>query len=103
MEKSILESPLGLNPLRDGQEIVVKVPSPTRETKLQMCKVARAQTEQARVRLRKARQKALQSVKKRMDDKDERKVVEKDLEKMFDEALRRLEKMSSAKEGEILS
>ena len=51
VEKAILDSPLGLNPVGEGQEIVVRVPAPTEESREQMRKIVRAQAEQAKVRL----------------------------------------------------
>ncbi|QDZ18153.1 ribosome recycling factor [Chloropicon primus] len=101
VEKAILDSPLGLNPVGEGQEIVVRVPAPTEESREQMRKIVRAQAEQAKVRLRKARQKAMQQVKKQMADKDERKAAEKDVEKFFDDALSTVQEMCSLKEKEV--
>lgn len=103
VEKAILDSPLGLNPISDGQEIVVRVPTPTDESRQQMCKIVRSQAEKAKVRLRKARQKAMQRVKALVSDKDERKGLEKEVEKFFDDAVSAVQDQCAAKENEVMS
>ena len=94
---------MGLNPIGEGQEIIVRVPSPTEESRAELAKVVRSHTEQAKVRLRKQRQKAMQAVKRVVADKDDRKGVEKDLEKLFEEALATVQDMCALKEKEIAS
>ena len=43
VEKAILQSPLELSPFVEGEEIIVRVPTPTEESKQQLCKIARSQ------------------------------------------------------------
>ena len=102
VERAILESPLGLNPISEGQEIVVRVPPPTEESRQQMCKIIRSLAEQAKVRMRKARQRAMQVTKKQISDKDERKATEKELENFFDEALGTVQEMATLKEKDVM-
>jgi ribosome recycling factor len=102
VEKAILQSPLELNPFVEGEEIIVRVPTPTEESKQQLCKIARSQAENTKVRLRKLRQRAMQQA-KQVSDKDERKTIEKQLDKFFEEALNQTQDLCANKEQEIMS
>ena len=102
VEKAILQSPLGLNPVCEGEEIIVRIPTPTAESRQQMCKIVRSQTENRKVQLRKSRQRAMQQAKK-VSDKDERRNVEKKVDKFFEDALGKAQDLCSLKEEDIMS
>jgi len=102
VEKAILQSPLGLNPSSEGEEILVKIPTPTEESRQEMCKIVRSHSEGRKVQLRKLRQKAMQEL-KQVDDKDERKTLEKQVDKFFDDAVAKVQDLCTAKERDVMA
>ncbi|KAJ9562483.1 LOW QUALITY PROTEIN: hypothetical protein OSB04_007643 [Centaurea solstitialis] len=90
LEKAIVSSPLGLNPKPDGERLIAAIPPMTKEhmqarsSTLQfayheglcfllqaVCKVVAKSSEDAKQRIRRARQKALDTIKKSVPKKSE--------------------------------
>ncbi|KAL6497596.1 hypothetical protein OROHE_027225 [Orobanche hederae] len=120
LEKAIISSPLGLNPKPDNQRLIVPIPPLTKEHIQAVCKVVSKSSEDVKQSIRRARQKALESIKKaapKKKDKDKDK-KEKDkagptiseddakrLEKEIDDSTKKFiktaEDMCKSKEKEI--
>lgn len=70
VEKAIIESGLGLNPASDGTLVRVPIPPLTEERRLELAKVARKYSEDARISVRNIRRNAMDDLKKMEKDGD---------------------------------
>lgn len=90
IEQAIVQSPLGLNPMNDGELIRLPMPPLTEQRRKELAKVARGHLEDCKVAIRKARHEA----------RDMFAQIEKDGEASGDEVDRAREKMEElVKEG----
>tara|TARA_B100001029_G_C15045899_1_gene447104 strand:+ start:505 stop:1068 length:564 start_codon:yes stop_codon:yes gene_type:complete len=64
VEKAIIETNLGLNPMNNGELIIINVPALTEERRRELVKQVKIETENCKVSIRNARQKANEEVKK---------------------------------------
>ncbi len=105
VEKAIVESGLGLNPMNDGVVIRIPIPPLSEERRLELIKIAGRYTETARVSARSIRRDAMDAVKKLKADneisEDDQKRFEDDIQKMTDTAIKALDELLKAKEVEI--
>tara|TARA_Y100001968_G_C19308142_1_gene692705 strand:+ start:500 stop:1063 length:564 start_codon:yes stop_codon:yes gene_type:complete len=68
VEKAIIETNLGLNPMNNGELIIINVPALTEERRRELVKQVKIETENCKVSIRNARQKANEEVKKLSKD-----------------------------------
>lgn len=103
LENAIVSSPLGLNPQRDGDRLIAVIPPLTKEHTQAMCKVVAKSCEDCRQSIRRARQKAMDTVKKAGSSfaKDDAKKLEKEIEEMTKKFVKSAEDMCNQKEKEI--
>ncbi|KAG6793373.1 hypothetical protein POTOM_002581 [Populus tomentosa] len=103
LENAIVSSPLGLNPQRDGDRLIAVIPPLTKEHTQAMCKVVAKSCEDCRQSIRRARQKAMDTVKKAGSSfaKDDAKKLEKEIEEMTKKFVKSAEDMCNTKEKEI--
>ncbi|CAN7009548.1 hypothetical protein IGI04_011398 [Brassica rapa subsp. trilocularis] len=103
LEKAIVSSPLGLNPKLDGQRLIASIPPLTKEHVQAMCKIVTKSSEVVKQSIRRARQKALDTVKKGASGlpKDEVKRLEKEVEELTKKFVKSAEDMCKSKENEI--
>jgi len=103
IENAIASSPLGINPTPDGNRIIAPVPPLTKETMQALCKVVTKSAEDFKQSIRRARQKALDTIKKSSSSmpKDDIKRLEKEVEEMTKKFIKSAEDMCKAKEKEI--
>ncbi|CAH8385721.1 unnamed protein product [Eruca vesicaria subsp. sativa] len=103
LEKAIVASPLGLNPKLDGQRLIASIPPLTKEHVQAMCKIVTKSSEVVKQSIRRARQKALDTVKKAASGlpKDEVKRLEKDVEELTKKFVKSAEDMCKSKERDI--
>ena len=64
IEKAISDANLGLNPMNNGELIIINVPSLTEERRREFVKQVKSETENCKVSIRSARQKANDEIKK---------------------------------------
>ncbi len=106
VEKAIMESDLGLNPASDGQLIRVPIPPLSEERRKELLKVAGKYTEANKVAIRNIRRDALDEVKKLKKDnqisEDDEKRFENEIQKLTDEAVKKMDEMLSQKEKDIM-
>ncbi|PZM85771.1 ribosome recycling factor [Candidatus Gracilibacteria bacterium] len=104
--KAITESGLGLNPQTMADSVMIKVPPLTEERRKEIAKVAKTMAEDAKVSVRNARQESLKDIKKAEDNKeiseDMRKDYENDLQKLVDDANKKIEEHFKQKETDIM-
>ncbi|WOL02430.1 hypothetical protein Cni_G11149 [Canna indica] len=105
VESAIVSSPLGLNPTPDGQRLIAVIPPLTKENMQALCKVVTKSSEDVKQSIRRARQKAQDSIKKVASGfpKDDIKRLEKEIEEMTKRFVKSAEDMCKAKEKEITS
>lgn len=106
VEKAIRQSDLGLNPVVDGQNLRIPIPPLTEERRKDLAKIAGKYAEQQRVAVRNIRRDANDDLKKAEKDhvisQDEQKKMEADVQKMTDEAIKRIDEALKTKEQEIM-
>jgi hypothetical protein len=81
VEKAIKTSPLSLTPVTEGSEVLVQLPRMTQETIDRMVKLVHMEAEGAHQSIRRARQKAMDAIKKafKSASQDEKKRQEKEV------------------------
>ncbi|KAK4359705.1 hypothetical protein RND71_021934 [Anisodus tanguticus] len=115
LEKAIISSPLGLNPQSDNQRLIVPIPPLTKEHVQAVCKVVAKSSEDVKQSIRRARQKALDTIKKSVPKKkdrdksasafseDDAKRLEKKIDDLTKKFIKSAEDMCKSKEKEITS
>lgn len=103
IEKAIREAGLGLDPVTQNAVIRVPLPSMTEERRKDLVKLVHKYTEDGRIAVRHARTHARELLKK-LDgvSEDDVKHAEKDLQKMHDEFIAKIDQLLKAKEHEIM-
>lgn len=107
IEKAIMESGLGLNPVTSGTVIRVPLPALSEERRKEMGKVVRKEGEEAKVAVRNVRRDALQhlkeALKKKQITEDEDKRAQDAMQKLTDRYVADIDKLVHAKEQELLA
>jgi ribosome recycling factor len=103
IEKAIRESDLGLEPSSQGGAIRVPLPSMNEQRRKELVKVVNKLAEEGRIGVRHARTDGRDRLKK-LDktSEDEVKSAERELQKLHDEYIGKLDAMLKAKEAEIM-
>ncbi len=103
IEKAIRESELGLDPAHQGGVIRVPLPSMNEQRRKELVKVLHKLAEDGRIAVRHARTDARDKVKK-LDgvSEDEKKHAEKELQKVHDEFIGKIDALVKAKEAELM-
>jgi ribosome recycling factor len=106
VEKAIRSAGLGLNPVVEGQNLRIPIPVLTEERRKDLAKLASRYAEQQRVAVRNARHDAMEELKKAEKDsvitQDEHKRLQAEVQKLTDEAVRRVDEALKTKEQEIM-
>ncbi|MBC7002890.1 ribosome recycling factor [Photobacterium sp. BZF1] len=106
VEKAIMMSDLGLNPMSAGTVIRVPLPPLTEERRRDLVKIVRAEAEQGRVAVRNIRRDANADVKALLKDKeiseDDDRRAQDDIQKLTDAAVKDIEVILEAKEKELM-
>jgi ribosome recycling factor len=103
VEKAIRESDLGLEPSTQGGSIRVPLPMMNEQRRKELVKVVHKLAEEGRVAIRHARTDARDKIKK-LDgvSEDDKKHAEKDLQKLHDDYIGRIDALLKGKEAEIM-
>lgn len=106
IEKSILESDVGLTPSNDGNLIRLVIPELTEERRKQLVKVVRGIAEEGRVAIRNIRRDVMHDLRELRDagetGADDEHRAEGELQKLTDETVKELDALLKHKEDEIL-
>jgi len=102
IEKSIINSNLGFNPMNNGDIIIINVPPLTEERRRDLAKQAKAESEDAKIGIRSARQEANKELKKLEISEDLLKNAESDVQDLTDKFIAKVESALSVKEAEIM-
>ena len=107
IEKAIMASDLGLQPMNDGKLIRLNFPQPTEEKRKQLTKDVAKMTEDAKVAIRNIRRDANDKCKemKKANEmtEDEQKASEKSIQDLTDKYIKALDSVAEAKNKEIMS
>ncbi len=107
IEKAIMESDLGINPMTAGNVIRVPMPSLTEERRKELIKVARHEAEQGRISIRNLRREANAELKEALKEKliseDEERKGEERIQKLTDRYIEQIDQLLAEKEKDLLS
>lgn len=107
IEKAILQSDLGLNPINDGKILRVPIPELTEERRKEIVRHIRKMAEDFRVSIRAHRHDALEMLKEMLKEKDltedENHRVREKIEHETKEYLERVDEVLRAKEKEVMA
>jgi ribosome recycling factor len=103
VEKSIRESGLGLEPSTQGAIIRVPLPQMNEQRRKELVKIVHKYAEDGRVAIRHARTHGREGLKKLNGvSEDDVKHAEKDLQKLHDDYIHKIDELIKAKEAEIM-
>lgn len=106
IEKAIQVSDLGINPQNDGRIIRLVFPQLTEERRKELGKQVRKYGEDSKVAIRNIRRDAMDAIKnmkkKSEITEDEQKTAEKDLQKVTDDYIKKVDDMTAKKEKELM-
>jgi len=106
IEKAIMNSGLNLNPMNNGDMVIINIPVLTEERRKDLVKTARAEAEHARVGIRAARKQANDELKKLQNDgvsEDLIKMNEDKVQKMTNQFNAQIDQIVDRKEQEIMT
>jgi len=106
VDAAIQKSDLGVNPQIDGSLLRIRIPDLTEERRKDLIKVLKNIAEKNKVSVRNIRREANDDLKKIIKEKkiseDENKIFEKIIQKITDDNILNIDKISQEKEKEIL-
>ena len=106
IEKAIMTSDLGLNPISMGQVIRIPLPPLTEERRKELVRVVRDEAEHARVAVRNIRRDAISDYRELLKEKeiseDEAHRAEENMQKITDQHIDLIDKSLSDKENSLL-
>ena len=106
IEKTILDSNLGVNPQTDGTNIILKFPELTAERRKELVKIISEISEKFKISIRNIRRKFIDEIKslekeKNISEDDGKKLLDQ-VQKLTDNNIKQIEEISKNKEIEIL-
>lgn len=106
VEKAIMQSDLGLNPMSAGTTMRIPMPPLTEERRKDLIKVVRGEAESGRVGIRNIRRDANSDIKELLKEKeigeDDSRKAEEDIQKLTNEHIKLVDDMLSDKEKELM-
>ncbi|WEJ61572.1 ribosome recycling factor [Thiomicrorhabdus lithotrophica] len=106
VEKAIMISDLGVNPVTNGNTMRIPMPALTEERRRDLTKVARQEAENARIAIRNVRRDANNDVKELLKEKDvtedDARRAEDSIQKLTDDAVKKADAMLAEKEASLM-
>jgi ribosome recycling factor len=106
VEKAIMESALGLNPVTEGQTLRIPLPELTQERRKEITKVAHHYAENARVAVRNVRRDGMDTLKKMEKDhdisEDEHHSQGDEVQKLTDSVIKKIDEALAVKDADIM-
>jgi ribosome recycling factor len=103
IEKAIREAELGLDPAQNAGVIRVPLPSLNEQRRKELVKIVHKLAEEGRVAVRHARTESRDKLKKLTGvSEDDVKHAEKDLQKLHDDFIKKVDELLKAKEAELM-
>jgi len=105
IEKGIGDANVGLNPIVSGNGLRINLPPMTEERRREFVKLINQKAEHGKVMIRQSRHEAMDAIKKNSDSKSEDEVsrLEKEVQKVTDEFMNKIETLKFDKEKELMS
>ncbi len=103
IEKSIINSNLGFNPVNNRESIIINIPPLTEERRIELSKVAKSESDSAKVTIRNIRQDSNQNIKSLEISEDLKSNNEIDIQELTDKYINIIDDMFSSKEKDILT
>ena len=106
VEKAIMQSDLGLNPMSAGSVMRIPMPALTEQRRKDLIKIVRAEAEQGRVAIRSIRRDANSDIKDLLKDKevseDDARRGEDAIQKLTDGYIKQVDEILAQKEHELM-
>lgn len=106
VEKAILNSNLGLNPINDGNVIRIPIPTLNEERRKELVKLVKKYAEDGKIAIRNVRRDEIERLKKAEKDEhfseDDRKHSEVEIQKLTDKHIKEIDLLIQQKEKEIM-
>jgi ribosome recycling factor len=105
IEKAIMKSDLGIQPVNDGKVIRLTLPTPTEERRKQLVKSVHKMAEEARVAVRNVRRDGMDQLKKAKAAgmaEDEQKLYSDEIQQLTDAAIAKIDAALATKQEEIM-
>ena len=103
IEKSIVNSNLGLNPVNNGESLLINIPPLTEEWRLELTKLAISESESAKVSIRNTRKDVNNKIKGLDISDDLKSNLEIDSQELTDKYIKKVDEMFALKEKDILT
>jgi len=107
IDSSIRKSEMGLNPQIDGRLMRIPIPNLNEERRNELKKIVKNMAEQSKISVRNIRREANDALKAMLKEKkiseDENNKFEKEIQKITDEEIEKIDKKESQKEKEIMT
>ena len=103
IEKAILIANIGFTPMNNGDSLIINIPPLTEERRIQLVKLAKTESENAKVSIRNSRKDANDEVKKSQISDDLKNNSELDVQNLTDSYIKKVDDLFSNKEKEILT
>ena len=103
IEKSIMNSNLGLNPVNNGESLLINIPPLTEERRMELTKLAKSESESAKVSIRNTRKDANNKIKGLDISDDLKSNLEIDSQELTDKYIKKVDEMFALKEKDILT
>lgn len=103
IQKGIIESGAGLNPVIDGQLIRISIPMLSEERRQELIKLMKQKLENGKIMVRQVRHEAMDEIKKDEGlSEDEVSRLEKEIQKETDDTMSQIDEMGKRKEEELM-
>lgn len=107
IEKGISAANVGLNPIVDGDVLRINLPPLTEERRQELSKMIKQKAENGKVMIRQIRHEGMEDAKKEEENghvsEDEVERVEREIQKLTDEFIGKIDSMTIAKEKELMT
>lgn len=103
IEKAILNSNLGFNPMNNGESVIINVPPLTEDRRKDLVKQAKAEAENSKISIRTSRKEANSEIKNLNLSEDEMKNAELDIQNLTNNYISLIDEKLQVKEKEIMT
>jgi len=103
IEKAIQNANLGLNPMNNGESVIINIPPLTEERRIELAKQAKSLAEDAKIAIRNDRKNANNDIKKLESSEDLQKNVEVDIQDLTNNYIQKVDDVFAVKEKEIMT
>jgi len=103
IEKGIMIANIGLNPMNNGDAVILNIPALTEERRRELAKKAKSEGEEAKIGVRNDRKVGMNDLKKLEISEDLQKTVESDIQALTDKYISKIDEMIVIKDKEIMT